>query len=231
VRFVEYTGAGLRTADLLFTAPRRLAAVRLFPVVHIGRQRYYDALRRELDRCDYVLYELAGGQAQRAGHRVSYRWAARILGLTAQLDAFDYRHPPANWIHADFSAPEWQQARQRLPWYINLLLDQINLVTALVALLLALLRRRDLIARLLALVMEMESVLDQRTTVERVLVDERNAIILRRLAEVESRLAAERHQAVVGILYGAYHMPALARALMGMGYSCVQAGWISEFVL
>jgi hypothetical protein len=231
MHFVEYTGAGLRTADPLFTSPRQRAVVRLFPVVHIGQRRYYDALLRELNRCDYVLYELAGGKSRPAGHQVPYRWAAHILGLAAQVEAFNYHHPPANWIHADFNAEEWRRARQRLPWHINLLLGQVNLLTALAALLLAVLRRRDLIARLIATVMEMEQTLGERTTFERVLVDERNTIILRRLAEVENRLVAEQRRAVVGVLYGAYHMPALARALTDLGYACTHESWIDEIAL
>jgi len=232
VHFVEYTPAGLRTADLTFTSPRRLAIVRLFPVVHIGQRRYYDALLRELKRCDYVLYELAGGASRPAGHQVSYRWAARFLGLAAQVEAINYRHPPANWIHADFDAEQWRRARQQLPWYTNLLLRQMNLITALAALVLAIFHRRDLIGRLLARMMEMETSLGERTAFERVLVDERNAIILRRLAEVEARLAAVGRPAVVGILYGAYHMPALDRALVNdLGYTCTQAEWIKEIAL
>ncbi|HBP18613.1 MAG TPA: hypothetical protein DEA08_12615 [Planctomycetes bacterium] len=117
--YVRYRPAAgqLEVAVSTFRHPQTQVEVQLYGVVHIADADYYEAVQRDLDRCDVVLYELIKSerpeQATRAerelGREVDVgRTLADLLGFEHQLEALDYTRK--HWVHADMSHEQVQAA-------------------------------------------------------------------------------------------------------------------------
>lgn len=113
---VEYTEDPRAAAR----AGRRPVTVDLVAAVHLGGADYYETLDRLFADYDAVLYELVAPENDRVpkpGRKPSgaigsaQQGLTRLLGLQFQLEKIDYA--AANFVHADLSPREFQQAMKK----------------------------------------------------------------------------------------------------------------------
>jgi hypothetical protein len=112
---VSYTEEA-RAAD---RAGRKPVTVDLVAAVHLGGADYYETLDRLFADYDAVLYELVAppNERPRPGRKPSgaigsaQQGLTKLLGLEFQLESIDYT--AANFVHADLSPREFQQAMKK----------------------------------------------------------------------------------------------------------------------
>ena len=112
----------LQTAIVSFEsdAPARQGfVVDLIGAVHVGEKAYYQALNKEFEGYEAVLYELVVPEGTRVpkgakpgGHPVSFlqNGMKDLLGLEHQLEYVDYTR--ANLVHADMSPEDFAKSMQ-----------------------------------------------------------------------------------------------------------------------
>jgi hypothetical protein len=112
----------LQTAIIRFEsdAPERKGfVVDLIGAVHVGEKAYYQALNKQFEDYDAVLYELVAPEGTRVpkgskpgGHPVSYlqNGMKDLLGLEHQLQYIDYSR--ANLVHADMSPDDFAKSME-----------------------------------------------------------------------------------------------------------------------
>jgi hypothetical protein len=117
----------LDTSIVAYTEDARVAAragrkpvtVDLVAAVHLGGGDYYETLDRLFTDYDAVLYELVAppNERPRPGRKPSgaigsaQQGLTKLLGLEFQLESIDYT--AANFVHADLSPKEFQQAMKK----------------------------------------------------------------------------------------------------------------------
>jgi hypothetical protein len=122
MRFVDdgKGGGSLQTADVQFRNANGVT-VNLVGAIHIGEKTYYDALNREFQGYDAVLYEMvkpkdaappAPGDGERSDSAISQmqRFLKNALDLDFQLDDIDYT--AANFVHADLDRETFEQMQE-----------------------------------------------------------------------------------------------------------------------
>jgi hypothetical protein len=92
--------------------------VELVSAVHVGEVSYYEALNKEFENCDVVLYELVapegtrvpkGGGKSRGGVISGLQNGMKdMLNLEFQLNGIDYTRD--NFVHADMSPDDFEKA-------------------------------------------------------------------------------------------------------------------------
>jgi hypothetical protein len=100
-------------------AGRQPVTVDLVAAVHLGGAGYYETLDRLFADYDAVLYELVAppGERPKPGRKPSgaigsaQQGLTKLLGLEFQLEEIDYAAD--NFVHADLSPKEFQQAMQK----------------------------------------------------------------------------------------------------------------------
>jgi hypothetical protein len=110
----------LETAIVRFQSPdgKGDVVVDLVSVVHVGDKSYYDALNKEFEQYDVVLYELVapkGTRIPKGGREEAANPIAMLQGMTksmleleSQMDHIDYTKE--NFVHADLSPDEMAAA-------------------------------------------------------------------------------------------------------------------------
>ena len=233
MEFLEAYSGGLRSPLLQFEKAGHPVVFRLFPTIHIAEPAYYDVVLAHLADCDRVLYEFTEtfelGPRDHDGHRT----LARRLGLVSQLDAVDYECVPATWVHADMTRGHLEQAVAALPsWW-----DRAQFTV----------RGQATLARLMAFLpfptrQELAAVCDMSQTLYEdllaqtplgvLVLDDRNRVLFNAIKRFHSTALAEGGPPfIVGVFYGAAHMPAVAAYLtQHLGYFCRTAEWIEPDV-
>jgi len=105
----RYVAAGDKNKDV---------TVDLVGAVHVGEKSYYDALNRQFDKYDVVLYELVApkgteipkGGTGRSNHPIGVlqRGMKQMLELEFQLDAVDYTKK--HFVHADMTPEQFSKS-------------------------------------------------------------------------------------------------------------------------
>ena len=224
VRYVPAGGEGDLTVDLI-------------GAVHVGDKSYYDELNRRFEDYDVVLYELVApkGKAipdreRRGGNPISFMqdMTKSMLGLESQVEHIDYTK--ANFVHADMSPEEMQEAMKKrgedgLTLALGVMADvlrQANLAEQKAraedkppeeidpfALLLDP-QRTVKLKRMMAESFDANEQLDGclGPTLQRMLVDDRNAAAMK----VFQKELTKGHKKIA-IFYGAAHMPDFEKRL------------------
>jgi hypothetical protein len=105
---------------LIATYTKGSAELVLYAALHIADPAHYLDLQRRFEAHDALLYELIADPTDRPspGTRTEDDWfnmlqggMGRGFGLVHQGDHIDYR--PANFVHADMSPEEWEEALRR----------------------------------------------------------------------------------------------------------------------
>ena len=233
MEFLEAYSGGLRSPLLQFEKAGHPVIFRLFPTIHIGDPAYYAAVLAHLADCDRVLYEFTEtfelGPRDHDGHRT----VARRLGLVSQLDAVDYECVPATWVLADMTRGHLEQAIAALPssWDRAQFTARGQAVLSRLIALLSLPTRQEIAA-----VCDMSQTLYEDllalTPLEVLIMDDRNRVLFNAIKRFHNApLADTGTPFIVGVFYGAAHMPAVASYLTAhLGYFCRTAEWIEPDV-
>ncbi|MCC5844522.1 MAG: hypothetical protein JJU05_09745 [Verrucomicrobia bacterium] len=249
-RILEIAVRTLRAED---GSPRR---IHLVAVSHIGSQGYYDALQAKLEEMDLVLFEGVGGDRDEFLRRDPAEDAdelqpalARAVGLRFQLHAMDYLRPhfvnsdltPGELLALfsgenpeDFTAEGLARLEQTLA---SMQGDGLN--AGMMRMFLGMIERhppfalgvRWALVEILGTVRgDLASVQGLPRDVEdmlRVLLRERNAVVMRDIARV---LAPADAPADLAVFYGAAHMHELeSRLETELGFRPEKTVWLPAF--
>ena len=231
MQIIESTPFGVRSAVMRLEAEERSPAFLLFPMIHIAEEAFYDEVTRRLEACDVVLLE--GVKSRTASIlTLSYRTIADCerLGLVTQR-TMRLKHLGARKVHADVDGAEFDRRWWRLKTWLPLLLT----VTApLYGLYMRHLATREGIARHMTLNLRKSRddimMSGEERRMYEVMLDWRD----RRLIEVldRERENPENASQTIAVVYGARHMPAVIRHLIGDGgYRVADSEWVTVFDL
>jgi hypothetical protein len=221
---------GLRAAVYCLKHPTDRLEFMLFPMIHIGSPEYYEEVRERLAACDSILFEgVPGNKARFLNRLYGLVEKQKRLGLVTQsaLRLGDFRD---KLIHADVSAQEFDSHWSSLPLRLRFL---FGLATPIVFVYVSLFWTREEIARHLEIedLPSREKILswDEDTeAMDDVLLSTRDARLIQIVGEHHKQ---NRDRAIkTAILYGAGHMPAVTRFLMGkLGYRISASEWLLVF--
>lgn len=227
----------------------------LIGVAHLGTPDYFSAIQKRLDAQTVVLFEGVGlGEAMKQGPAVAskdlgiQKQLAQSLGLTFQLDAIDYRRP--SFINSDLPiegiekkvAEESATSGPKSVEAVDTVLSAIDgsgsgaeMIAPLIGLLSASAEMREttrlLFIEILGQAGEMidlaKGFSPEMKTLFNVLVNERNAIVLR---DTRAQLARLKPEQSLAIFYGAAHMSDIAQHLRDdLHYIPASAQWDTAF--
>jgi hypothetical protein len=198
-------------------------------MVHVGSAAFYEQVRSRLERCDAILYEGVSSLKVRI-LTLAYRLVAhrKRLNLICQSEALQLKSLHARLIHADVSGLEFNTQWIRIPFWYRLMLA---VAAPLYGAYLYVTATRESIGRHLSL--DDQSSRDEALRsddsrgVDEAIISTRDAKLLSRL---ESLLGTEPRESIIGILYGAGHMPAVTDLLMGKyHYRVIASEWLDVF--
>jgi hypothetical protein len=226
---------------LIATYTKGSAELVLYAALHIADPAHYQDLQRRFEAHDALLYELIADPAVRPspGTRTEDDWfnmfqggMGRGFGLVHQGDHIDYR--PANFVHADMSPEEWEEALRRAGSSLigeaigmgknhepdreaEAAQGHIDLVAAF--------RSGKGAYELRRLGAQLMVQPDPQRDEPTVIIEGRNEKCLRVLAE---QLAAGKQK--LGIYYGAAHMEHLERRLLqDLGWKRTGEQWVTAW--
>ncbi|MCI0427086.1 MAG: hypothetical protein L0Z46_03605, partial [Nitrospiraceae bacterium] len=182
-----------------------------------------------LDGCDVILFEGVRSVRGKA-LTLSYSLMARRkrLGLVTQHEALRLEECRAELIHADVTTGEFVDGWFRIPWHWRVVISTVGplygayrYLTASRASIARGLGSEDLESR--------EEILqsDDMPEVEELILHTRDARLVK---TIEGVLGGSRESQIVAVIYGAGHMRAVIRALMGKHrYRVVHSEWLTVF--
>ena len=220
---------GLRTARLVFRSSASTATVTLFPMVHVGEERFYAEVYADAFGHDVVLVEGVRSSVSRNLTR-AYRWMKpERLGLVIQFKPSAAGPGMARIVHADITADDFHREWRKIPWHLR---AAFAVIAPLFGLSQRLFASREGLAE--------HSAMDDRLSSDEVLSwnpdfeavhhcigEARDERLLQCLAtEIESAaVGAER----IAVVYGARHMRAVIRELTRRGFYSSEARWLTIF--
>ncbi len=160
---------------------------------------------------------------------------ARALRVQFQLDAMDTTNP--EWINADMDIAQLQRALAASGDSGKLLkmLDGESLSARIMGFVLGFVSRSPQLSSMMKLVMmdmlalvETTGVLDQQEALNKVIVEDRNAVVIEELGKT---LREHPEYREIGVFYGAGHMPGLERAILDMGYEHTSTTWTTAMTV
>lgn len=218
---------GLRTARMVFRTRGSPVSITLYPMVHVGDERFYKETYEEAFSHDVVLVEGVRSPVGRNLTR-SYRWINfDKLGLVRQPKTPPQDAVSARIVKADLSAEEFHREWRK----VTLLLRAAFLFGApLYGVYRRLFSSRQSLARNMCLEdrQSADEILSWSPTFEPV----NQSIIHARDERLIECMAAELDgdsEKRVAIVYGARHMRAVLRELTRRGFQCSDASWRTIF--
>lgn len=221
VQITEFSVVGLRSAVIDLRVRGNPLTFRLFPMIHVGRRQFYVEVADRLRECDLIVSEgtdtpSSTGLAIVLAMRMTFQRAARDL-VNQDID------------HAALGVPiVWPDAlsrhnRRRRMAVLSLL--DLLLFTPFYVVVMAF-GGRDWLLRTRFEVYDNSEV--RLRYMNKTFLRDRDTALVSALTEIYE----ERHDRaeVVGIVYGAAHMPAVIEALRTrFGYRAVGADWLTVF--
>jgi hypothetical protein len=245
MRFVD-DGDNGGTLDTAIVTYRNAdgAEVDLVGAVHVADQEYFEGLNDRFTKYDAVLYEMVkpeGADVPRKGAQSDspvsglQRMLKNILELDFQLDTIDYT--PANFVHADLTAEQFQQLQQDrgeslMALMLRALLNDMKRPRAgtapltlqdLLAAAGAPDRGRQLKLLLAPQFQDMEAMVSGfgDASGESVIITERNKAAM---SVLKDQLATGKQN--VAVFYGAAHFPDMDKRMKEMGFEPVSTEWV-----
>jgi hypothetical protein len=220
---------GLRTARMVFRRNGTPVSVTLYPMVHVGDERFYKETYDEAFSHDVALVE---GVRSPVGCNLtrSYRWIKfEKLGLVLQPKAPPPETVAARIVNADLTTEEFHREWRKVP----LLLRTFFLFAApLYGIHRRLFSSRESLARNMCL--EDRKSADELLSWSPALEPVNHSILHARDQRLIECLAAELEgetEKRVAIVYGARHMRAVLRELTRRGFRSTEASWRTIFSL
>lgn len=223
MQILESSLLGLRTAKMVFRSRVSPVSITLYPMVHIGDNRFYKECYDEAFSHDVALVEGVRSSVSRNLTR-SYRWLNfEKLNLVRQPKMPQQEAVTARIVKADLSTEEFHREWRKVP----LLLRSVFLFAApLYGVYRRLFSSRQSLAQNMCL--------EDRQSADEILswsprFEPVHQSILhardRRLVECMAAELDGDSAKQVAIVYGARHMRAVLRDLMRRGFSCSDAIW------
>ncbi|MFI6041746.1 hypothetical protein ACIA8C_08930 [Nocardia sp. NPDC051321] len=221
MQITEFSVFGLRSSVIDLRVRGNPLTFRLFPMVHIGQRRYYQEVADRLRECDLIVSE---GTDTPSSTGLAVVLAMR---LTFQRSARDLVHQDID--HASLGVPVvWPDAlsrhnRRRRAAVLSLL--DVMLLTPFYVVVMAFGGRNWLLRTRFEVYDNSEVRL---RFMNKTLLRDRDKALVSALAGIHQERQGRRE--VVGIVYGAAHMPAVIEALSTQfGYRAVGADWLAVF--
>ncbi|MGE0713254.1 MAG: hypothetical protein AB7N76_35970 [Planctomycetota bacterium] len=234
--------AALQTAVGTFANKDSQVEITLYGVVHIADKTYYDAVQRDLDGFDVVLYEgVAPGKEQPTAADKSLgemqKLMGEMLGLTFQKDGIDYTRK--NLVHADMNMDQLKQAmggatinplgqmmsKEQMEQMLPMLKTFSQFGKALMQTNPAM---RDNFKKMMAGQLgnaKMDAALGEKA-MQAILI-ERNKVVMEKLAEQLQKTKKGR----IAIFYGAAHNPDFEQRLAKLGWTLQSKRWMSAWTI
>jgi hypothetical protein len=230
VQLIEVSLTGVRSAAITLRSPAAAMRIVLVPMVHLGTPDYYRAVTALLADCDLIVAEgISGKSATVRALTLAYRLPARRRDLGLTVQDIDYASLGRPVVCPDMTARQFGEGWRSVP-----LLHRLAVLCVLppVALSLALAGTRRTFTRYLA-ADDLPTFTDARLRqalpqITKVILDDRDSLLVDFL---ESVLRSRREEDIaVAVVYGADHMPAVARELFQRhGYRPRAAKWLTVF--
>ena len=225
VQILESSMLGLRTAQMVFRSRGSPVSITLYPMVHVGDERFYQQTYDEAFSHDVVLVEGVKSPVSRNLTR-SYRWLNfKNLGLVNQPKAPPQASVAARIVKADLNSDEFHREWRQ----VSMVLRAMFLIGApLYGLYRRIVASREGLARSMSLEdrQSADELLNWSPRFEPVkhsIIHARDQRLIECLAaELDSSNGSEKRIAVV---YGARHMRAVLRELTKLGFNCSQSSW------
>ena len=228
MQIIEATDAGVRVVELRLRRPGSPLQFLLYPMIHIGRPEFYQEVTRRLDEVDLIVAEGVGDSPTSDRLTAGYRTAVEDGQLGLVLQDIDYRALGVPVLNPDFSGAQVDERWATIPGW------QRGVVRAGIGTLVA---AQRLIGPQLLKWQLRQSTMDDLPTLEelfspafldnvdRVVVHERDDLLLAALTEVHERRNAEA--ITVAVVYGAEHIRAVVTRLRPLGYRVVSGDWLT----
>lgn len=233
MQFVEKNSFNVRSAIYHLRKKGTDLEFVVFPMIHVGEQKFFDEIGKRLSSCDLILAE--GVDSRKANLiTLSYRIAGKIrrMNLVTQQEGFRKFRFGEKVVNADMQGAEFSKGFTSLPLGLRL---QLLLLVPFFALYLMLFGTREMIAERIALedLPSSEEILltdEQFERFDSLLVDERDRILISRIQTVYE--SAGQAKQTVGIVFGALHMRAVVAFLMQrLQFRITKAEWVTVFEL
>lgn len=230
MQLVEVSAVGVRSAVITLRSPGTPMRVVLFPMIHLGTDAFYRAVAVRLRGCDLIVAEGVSGRSPAArALTLAYRLPARSRRLALTVQDIDYAALGVPVVRPDITARQFRARWRAVPALQRL---AIWCLVPAFALAVALLGTRRTLSRHLesgdvpdVLDYQVRRVAPQLTDL---IMDHRDTLLVDCLASIHKQRHAEEID--VAVVYGAGHMPAVARELLRRyGYRPRSAEWLTVF--
>jgi hypothetical protein len=220
---------GLRAARLGFRSSASNATVTLFPMVHVGDERFYAEVYADAFGHEAVLIEGVRSSVSRNFTR-AYRWMKpERLGLVIQPKTPASSLVAARTVRADLTGEEFEREWRKVPWRLR---AAFAVIAPLYGLSQCFFGSREAMAKRCAMEDRLSSdeVLSwnpEFDAVHHCIGDARDERLLQCLAAELDNAPAEGRR--IAIVYGPRHMRAVIRELTRRGFHCGEAKWLTIF--
>lgn len=230
MQFIEVSLTGVRSAMITLQAPGTPMRFILFPMVHLGTERYYQSVTARLADCDLIVAEgIAGRSASTRALTLAYRLPARSRRLALTVQDIDHTSLGIPVICPDLTARQFRAGWRSVPVLHRL---AVWCLVPLFGLAFAVLGTRRTLSSYMS-TDDLPTYLDDQVRqaipeLTGLILDHRDALLVDSLAS----LFEERHaeQIDVAVVYGAEHMRAVTRELLRRyGYRPRSAAWLTIF--
>jgi hypothetical protein len=231
MQIVEVSIIGVRSAVITLKRPDTRMQFVLVPMIHLGTPEFYKAVTSRLHSCQLVVAEgIRGRSATGSVLTLSYRLLRRNrrLGLVMQDLNLDSLGIPV--IRPDMTGAQFEKRWRQVVPVAHRLMVWCLVPPFAMAMLLA--GSRRMLSRYLALddlpTREQERQREGSGDMDKILVDERDELLLDALVSIHNERSSEPIS--VGVVYGAGHIPGVAAALLArLGYRARSAEWLTVF--
>jgi len=198
-------------------------------MLHLGSPAFYQAVRRQLERCDVLVVEGVGGRAA-SMITLAYRIAGRVRreGLVDQGQGLDLGGLEGRIIRPDLTAAQFASGWRKVSRWIRWL---FLAAAPVLGVWLAIAGPRRVLGRDLGMddlpTREEEEMSDALPGLDEAFLGDRDLALC---GELERLAADTGTAATVGVCWGAAHMRAVIALLWSrLGYRVTEATWITIF--
>jgi hypothetical protein len=232
VQLIETSVVGVRSAVITMQRPGTQLRIALFPMLHLGTASFYRQVTERLCECQVVVVEGIRGQSvMTRALTTAYRTPARSKRLGLVVQDIDYAKlvmAGVELLTPDMTGEQIDQGLKTAPWPLRISVVALVPVMAVGLRLFGTRRMFGAYAEIGDLpTPQEEDAADMTAAMTKLIVHDRDKLLITALG---SLIKARADEAIlVGVLYGAGHMPAVVRALASVGFKPRRAEWLTAF--
>lgn len=233
MQIIESTDWAVRTARITLHNAQTQKTIVLFPMLHIGEPTFFQSVYNDAFSLDVVLLE---GVNSPIGRRIvrSYSWVehSKRINLVVQPPYPSQNDSRVRIVRSDLPAEVFEQLWRQMPIWQRAL---VYILAPMIGLHRRWMGSRQQLAKDLSMddLPSREEYLnahEESGFMNYAILQARDEHLIKRLHE-ELRLLPDGAM-TIGIVYGALHMRAVLRDLIGKeGYSSIRSDWVTVFYL